>query len=91
MSDDEDILHPRRPRRAAGHQPFQHPDDEEEEEDMMNLASDSDGEAEQVQTRIPAPWCFTTGVPHPHSSHTVSTVLSLEHYLAGNKTLSAGR
>ena len=49
MSDDEDILHPRGLRRVDGHQPFQHPDDEEEE-DIMNLASDSDGEAEQVQT-----------------------------------------
>ena len=47
MSDDEDILHPRGLRRVDGHQPFQHPDDEEEE-DNMNLASDSDGEAEQV-------------------------------------------
>ena len=45
MSDDEDILHPQRRRRDIGLQPFPHSDDEED----IDLTSDSDGEAEQVQ------------------------------------------
>ena len=45
MSDDEDILYPQRRRRDVGRQPFPQSDDEED----IDLTSDSDGEAEQVQ------------------------------------------
>ena len=93
MSDDEDILHPRRLRRVVGRQPFQDPADEEDEEDIMNLASDSDGEAEQVQicTQYSQHWFFSRWVTYPHSQNTVSIALSLEHHCAAKIKLPAGR
>lgn len=92
MSDDEDILHPRGLRRVVGRQPFEHPD-AEEEEDIMHLASDSDGEAEQVQTCTQShEHCvFTRWVTYPHTAHTANTIQSQEHDCAGNKKYYAGR